>query len=100
LRQPKNADLSRKLYAASVDLIELLRNDPDRIAGEVAELTKVDKQAVLAETKNYWTYNLGPASDFERGIRLLGSDFLLAGKQLDAPLTESNYRTLISDFKP
>jgi len=100
LRQPANADLSRKLYAASIDLIGLLRSDTDRIAGEVAEVAKVDKQAFLAETRNYWTYHLGPASDYEKGIRLLGSDFLPAGKQIDAPLTESAYRTLISDFKP
>lgn len=97
---PGHDELLQRLYAATVDFIALTKSEPERLAKEIAAITGVEEEAALTELTTYWNFELAPVSEYEQGIRLLGSDLLPNSNQLDGPLTEENYKTLISTFKP
>lgn len=100
LDDPANHDLLQRLYRASHDLVELIREDPDRIAGLVEEIAGIDAGPLARSFRENWSLHLAPISEFANSVRLLGSELLPDGGVLDGPLSEEQYQILLSDFAP
>lgn len=99
LEAPGNRDLAGKLYAASRDLVDRIRNEPDTIALEVEKVAGIEPWPLARSFRENWSFHLAPIKDFEKSVRLLGSELLPEGGVLKGPLTEEQYGVLIADFE-
>jgi ABC-type nitrate/sulfonate/bicarbonate transport system substrate-binding protein len=101
LQVPSNLDLSRRLYAASLDGQALIQKDPERAADLVSGATGIGAAGLLVEFKSFpEEFNVRPIKEYDGAIKILAQGILPAGKIIDRPANDAELSQIVSDFAP
>jgi hypothetical protein len=102
--KPENLDLLRRFYAANVDAAELVKKEPEKVAGLIEEGTGITKSSLLYYFRHFRHFgdliDIRPIADNRESIAVLTQQILPNAKQLDRPLTTSELDTYVSNFQP
>jgi ABC-type nitrate/sulfonate/bicarbonate transport system substrate-binding protein len=99
--KPEHLDLLRRFYAANLDAVGLVKDDPEKSAELIEQATGISRTTLVHYFRHFNNLiNIRPIDDDRESIAALTQKILPEAKQLDRPLTASEFKAYVSDFRP